>query len=233
MNEPMIERMSSVPIRSPGPDLQVHAEQLLVKRAGLPSRLVRHPRHGGVESHARLDADHQQIEHVGQRIGDGPLPLSSPESEPHIGDKPPEATEDDGHRQHIGKRALRHDAIEDVRARQRPGQRSLAAQEQRDGRGLLKTGQDETPAIAAEETRVAWREPLPQACHQRLPPRGRTLLPPEDRRARHRCAGERAREAFAPDGGQETEQQRADRKGRSGDQQEHDADDERGHGFTP
>ena len=75
--------------------------QLLVERARAALRLLGDPGHRGVEAHAGLDADHQQVEHVRQGVQDLALAVLDPVAEPEVR----EEEADDGEDQRDGEEA--------------------------------------------------------------------------------------------------------------------------------
>jgi hypothetical protein len=122
MNALTIDRTSWTPQRSPSdagppragvpPDFQVHAHELLMERAPRQLLLLGHARHRRIEAQSSLDADHQRVQHVRQRVQDRPLPLLDPVVQPEVREHEPEREAAERYEQRVREHPLDEEAEE-------------------------------------------------------------------------------------------------------------------------
>src|SRR5262249_15256967 len=83
------ETAERVGTRSPVAQLERHLGELVSENIGDGRTLLAHPLDRRVESEARLETYHHEVEGVGERLGDRAAPAAATAFEPEVGERMP------------------------------------------------------------------------------------------------------------------------------------------------
>ena len=214
----------------------MHSHEVRVQWPVAGLRLFGHAGDGGVESHAGLDTDHQQVEDIGKRVDHLSLTDLDPIAEPKVGQEEADPREDkrDGQELHEGNDPNEDEAaVKKIGGPDENGQRDLGADEDHDGSRLIMAGPDEPlPVLRGSLFRAA--EGAPDALDGALPACDRLVAPTKNGLFVDAVAGRRGQSAALQDRPQ-LEQRHRGQDRDTGDDDECEKDDgDRVHGcLTP